>query len=463
MACIVGDGEFETAPTAGAWDAVKFVNPATDGAVLPILHLNGFKISNPTVPASMTDEELRSLFLGHGYTARFVRDLARLDEEMDDALAWAHDEIRMLQKSARASAAPERPRWPLIVLVTPKGLGGPRHVDGHAVEGTFRAHQVPINAPRTNPEHLAALEKWLRSYRPEELFDRDGRPAADLLALCPRRELRLAMNPASFGGDRRVPLKLPPLERHALEVTGRRCREGQPHEVADGIPLRRRDRQRGRPQLPRRLSGRARVQPAGRPPRCHVPAVQLAPSAGTEKTGEVWSGPRGPLRASLPGLAAGVPADWPARTLPLLRGVRPDRGRDAEPVLQVPESLRRGPVAQADRVAELPADLRGVASGPQRLLAPGPRLHQQRADQERPHDPRLSPSGREHPALDDGPLPALDQLHQRRDRREAADAPVALAAGSGGALPPRDLDLALGRHATAGKIPRSSWRPAATT
>ena len=221
VACIVGDGEFEAAPTAGAWDAVKFVNPATDGAVLPILHLNGFKISNPTVPASMTDDELRSLFLGHGYTVRFVRDLARLDEEMEDALTWAHDEIHMLQKSARAGAAPERPRWPLIVLVTPKGLGGPRRVDGHAVEGTFRAHQVPITAPRTNPEHLAALEKWLRSYHPEELFDRDGRPEADLLAFCPRRELRLAMNPATFGGDRRVPLKLPPLERHALEVAGR--------------------------------------------------------------------------------------------------------------------------------------------------------------------------------------------------------------------------------------------------
>jgi len=221
VACIIGDGEAETAPTAGAWHGNKFLNAATDGAVLPILHLNGFKISNPTISASMSEEELRELHSGLGYAVRFVRDGVSLDEDLEEALSWAHEEIRLIQSRARSEERLVRPRWPLLLLVTPKGLGGPREIDGHRVQGSFRSHQVPISSPRTNPSHLAALERWLRSYRPEELFDSDGRPADDLMAMFPPRERRMAMNPAGFGGERRVELDLPPLPRHAVEVARR--------------------------------------------------------------------------------------------------------------------------------------------------------------------------------------------------------------------------------------------------
>ena len=221
VACIVGDGEAETGPTATAWNGNKFVNPATDGAVLPILHLNGFKIANPTISATMTEQDVNSLYSGLGYDVRFVHESETIDQDLDAAFGWAHGVIRGLQDLARSGTPVKRPRWPMIVLVTPKGLGCPESLDGKKLEGSFRSHQVPIPDPRTNPAHLAVLEKWLRSYRPGELFDRDGRPAGDIVALCPRRERRIAVNAASFGGDRRVALELPPLERHAVALEGR--------------------------------------------------------------------------------------------------------------------------------------------------------------------------------------------------------------------------------------------------
>jgi xylulose-5-phosphate/fructose-6-phosphate phosphoketolase len=221
VACIVGDGEAETGPTATAWHGNKFVNPATDGAVLPILHLNGFKIANPTISATMTEQDCHDLYSGLGYDVRFVSESEEIDSDLDNAFSWAHGEIRRLQELARSGAPVERPRWPMIILSTPKGLGCPKELDGKMLEGSFRSHQVPVPDPKTNPAHLAVLEKWLRSYRPEELFDGDGRPEQDILALCPRRERRIALNPASFGGDRRVELNLPPLERHAVKLSGR--------------------------------------------------------------------------------------------------------------------------------------------------------------------------------------------------------------------------------------------------
>ncbi len=221
VACIVGDGEAETGPTAAAWHGNKFASPATDGAVLPILHLNRFKIANPTISGSMAREELDGFYSSLGYAVRFVSDLESIDEELEAALESSYDEIRRLRELSRSGEPDERPRGPMIVLETPKGLGCPAELDGKMLEGSFRSHQVPIPDPKTNPAHLAILEKWLRSYRPGELFDRDGRPAADILALCPSREKRIAMNPASFGGDCRVPLALPPLERHAVELEGR--------------------------------------------------------------------------------------------------------------------------------------------------------------------------------------------------------------------------------------------------
>ena len=218
VACIVGDGEAETGPTAGSWNGNKFLNPATDGAVLPILHLNGFKISNPTILGTMAPDEIDSLFSGYGWEPLTVSAGGDVDEDLRQAVRFAFGRIRDIQAQARGGSPPERPRWPLLVLRTPKGLGGPRELDGIRIEGTFHSHQVPIADPRENPAHLAALERWLRGYRPEELFDEGGRPAADILDLCPRGDLRMAMNPAARTGERRVPLALPPLERHAIPV-----------------------------------------------------------------------------------------------------------------------------------------------------------------------------------------------------------------------------------------------------
>ncbi len=225
-ACIVGDGEAETGPTATAWHGTKFLNPVTDGAVLPIVHLNGFKISSPTVYATMTDRELTSLFNGYGYSV----EIATIDLEMPEAQAHtltaaaidrAYAQIREIQHHARTKgqADAERHSWPMIILRSPKGWTGPRYVDHLQVAGTSRSHQVPAKEARTNPEHLRALESWLRSYRPEELFGADGRPADDILALCPTGDLRIAMNPHTRGGERRVPLKLPSLESCAVSFT----------------------------------------------------------------------------------------------------------------------------------------------------------------------------------------------------------------------------------------------------
>lgn len=224
-ACIVGDGEAETGPTATAWHGTKYLNPATDGAVLPIVHLNGFKISSPTVYGSMSDEELRSLFEGYGYSVEIVTigiDMpeAHAHKLMAAATDQAYERIRAIQTGARSGGAAESARrnWPVIILRSPKGWTGPRFVDHLQVEGTSRSHQVPAKEARTNAEHLRVLESWLRSYRPEELFGADGSPAEDILALCPSGDLRIAMNPHTRGGERREPLKLPKREQFAVAL-----------------------------------------------------------------------------------------------------------------------------------------------------------------------------------------------------------------------------------------------------
>lgn len=221
VACIIGDGEAETGPTAAAWHSNKFMNPKTDGAVLPILHVNGFKIANPTIFGTMSDDELHALFTGYGYSVHLVELSERIDEDMSGALAAAYAEIREIQDSARGATPPARPCWPMIVLRTPKGWTGPKIVDGKAVEGSFRAHQVPAKDAKTNAAHLRIVESWLRSYKPEELFDSKGSPAEDILALCPRGARRMAMNPHAFGGEIRQPLKLPSSDNYGVDLTAR--------------------------------------------------------------------------------------------------------------------------------------------------------------------------------------------------------------------------------------------------
>jgi xylulose-5-phosphate/fructose-6-phosphate phosphoketolase len=218
--CVVGDGEAETGPLATSWHSNKFVDPVRDGAVLPILHLNGYKIANPTVLARIPRDELRALLEGYGYLPRFVE--GDLPEVMHPAMAEALDsaiaEIRSIQSTARAGELPARPRWPMIVLATPKGWTGPKEVDGQPAEGSFRSHQVPLAELRANPAHLAQLEEWMRSYRPDELFDRDGALVAELAELAPEGERRMGANPHANGGLLLRDLELPDFRDYGVEV-----------------------------------------------------------------------------------------------------------------------------------------------------------------------------------------------------------------------------------------------------
>jgi xylulose-5-phosphate/fructose-6-phosphate phosphoketolase len=220
VACAVGDGEAETGPLATSWHGNKFLNPARDGAVLPILHLNGWKIANPTLLARMSDAELEQLFRGYGYAPRFVAgdDPMLLHPLMAETLDAVLDEIAGIQHEARSRGFRARPAWPLIVLRTPKGWTGPQQVDGLPVEGTWRAHQVPLASLREKPEHLEMLESWLKSYRPEELFDAQGRPVAEITGLAPRGDRRMGANPHANGGLLLRALRMPDFRDHAVPV-----------------------------------------------------------------------------------------------------------------------------------------------------------------------------------------------------------------------------------------------------
>ncbi|MEU4872077.1 phosphoketolase family protein [Streptomyces sp. NPDC021608] len=220
VACVIGDGEAETGPLAASWHSNKFLDPVRDGAVLPILHLNGYKIANPTVLARIPEPELDSLLRGYGHEPLHVTgdDPHVVHQTMAHAMDEALDRIAVFQHAARTQGTVERPRWPVIVLRTPKGWTGPAEVDGVPVEGTWRAHQVPLPAVRENPEHLRQLERWLRSYRPEDLFDERGRPREQVLACVPDGAHRLGANPHANGGVLLRDLPLPPLERFAVPV-----------------------------------------------------------------------------------------------------------------------------------------------------------------------------------------------------------------------------------------------------
>ena len=218
--CVVGDGEAETGPLATGWHSNKFLNAAQDGAVLPILHLNGWKIANPTVLARIPDEELDSLLEGYGYQVYRVTgdDPDLVHQQLAATLDAVADEIAAIQRRARDDGDQTRPRWPMIVLQTPKGWTGPKVVDGLPVEGTWRAHQVPLTEVRTNPEHLRQLEEWMRSYRPEELFGPDGTLVPHLAALAPAGERRMSANPHTNGGLLRRDLDLPDFRDYAVPV-----------------------------------------------------------------------------------------------------------------------------------------------------------------------------------------------------------------------------------------------------
>ena len=219
-ACVVGDGEAETGPLATSWHSNKFLNPARDGAVLPILHLNGYKIANPTVLSRISSEELTDLFVGYGYEPHFVEgsDPDTMHQLMAATLDSIINRIRQIQRDARANGFSKRPKWPMIVLRTPKGWTGPKEVDGLPAENSFRSHQVPLSELATKPKHLKQLEEWMRSYKPEELFDQNGKLQAHLAALAPTGDRRMGANPHANGGILLKELKLPDFREYAVKV-----------------------------------------------------------------------------------------------------------------------------------------------------------------------------------------------------------------------------------------------------
>ncbi len=355
VACIVGDGEAETGALAASWHSNKFLNPVRDGAVLPILHLNGFKIANPTVLARITSEELTELLRGYGYEPHFVEgdDPARVHQALAGTLDTILAQIRRIQGQARAAdrrGGVQRPRWPMIVFRTPKGWTGPKFVDGKPVEGTWRAHQVPI-ADFDNPEHLKQLEAWMRSYRPQELFDAGGKFRDEFASLAPTGHRRMGANPHANGGELLRPLAMPHFRDYAVSVPApggveaestrvlgkflrdvmqanlesRNFRLFGPDETASN---RLESVYRGfRQGVDGRGGGRGR-QPQRRRPR----------HGSTE-------------RASVRRLAGGIPADRAPRPVLLLRSLHPHHQFDVQSAREVAEGQPQHPMAQADRVA----------------------------------------------------------------------------------------------------------------
>lgn len=221
VAAVIGDGEAETGPLEGSWKCIEFLNPARDGAVLPILHLNGYKISGPTVLGREHDDAIQQMLTGHGYDVYLVEgdDPMQMHQVFAETLETCYAQIRSYQEDARTHGFTKRPRWPAIVLRTPKGWTGPKEVDGVPIEGTFRAHQVPVADVKARPEHLKILEDWMRSYHPEEVFDEQGRFVPELAALAPEGDRRMGANPHANGGKLLVDLDLPPFTDYAIKVT----------------------------------------------------------------------------------------------------------------------------------------------------------------------------------------------------------------------------------------------------
>src|SRR5581483_6721040 len=202
VVAVVGDGEAETGPLAGSSKSTSFLNPVRDGAVLPILHLNGYKIANPTVLGRTDDDDVRAVLAGQGYDVAFIEgdDPATVHQQLAAALDASYERIRLIQQEARENGFSDRPQWPAIVLRTPKGWTGPEEVNGLPVEGTFRSHQVPLTAVKSDPEQLRMLEEWMRSYHPEQLFDEGGRLIPELASLAPAGDRRMGANPHANGG-----------------------------------------------------------------------------------------------------------------------------------------------------------------------------------------------------------------------------------------------------------------------
>jgi len=366
VACVIGDGEAETGPLAASWHSNKFLNPVTDGAVLPILHLNGYKIANPAVLARIPAHELKWLLNGYGYSVHVVEgdDPKLVHQQLATAMDAVVGEIQAIQRRARVDGDLSRPTWPAIVLKTPKGWTGPREVDGLPVEGTWRAHQVPVAEARTNADHLAQLEAWLRAYRPEELFGSSGALVDNVARLAPRESRRMSANPHANGGLLLRDLRLPDFTDYAVDVRAPGAGESEPTRVlGDWL----RDVIKGNPSN-FRLFGPDETESN------RLGSVYQV--TGNAFTGEI------------------VPGD--------------------------------NHLAPSCPLAQLPAVLAGLATGPQRLLASGPRLHRPRDDQEGRDHPRLPAARHQLPAFCRRSVPAQQALRERDRRRQAASVELAV-------------------------------------
>jgi len=404
VACVIGDGEAETGPLATSWHGNKFLDPIRDGAVLPILHLNGFKIANPTILARITHAELEALMIGYGYTPHFVEgdDPETMHRLMAATLDAVFDEIAAIKNHAREASDSTRPRWPMIVLRTPKGWTGPKTVDGKKTEGSWRSHQVPLAGLATNPEHVAQLERWMRSYDPEDLFDADGTLRAELRALPPRGTRRMSDNPHANGGRLLRALNLPDFRDYAAPV----AKPGS--TFAESTRIFGRGGARGR-----RLFSLARRPRDGDLERTHVPRV-----------------------------ARGLPPERATRILLVLRSVRTHRRFDVQPAREMARAEPAGWVARAGCVAQLSLELARLAPGPQWILASGSGVHRCRRQQEGDRRARLPPAGCEHATFDGRPLLAKQELRQRDRCGKAAR--TAVPGHGGGGAPLREGHRHLG-------------------
>ena len=452
VACVIGDGEAETGPLAGSWQANKFLHPVNDGTVLPVLHLNGYKIANSTVMARIPQDELLRQLEGHGHRPYVVEggfdgeDPMAVHERMASTLDEIVAEIARVRAHAKeqfdAEGRVDRPRWPMLVLRTPKGWTGPARGRRQARRGHVACASGAAVGDAHNDAHRAQLEEWLRSYRPGSCSTTTAGSSRRCAPL-PAGARRMSATAHANGGELLRDLRLPDFTRYAVDVPEPGSGPVGATAVL-GTWLR---------DVIRMNPDNFRIMAPTRPRRTGLQAVFEATTGsssaiGGDRRGRRAGRPRhrGALGAPVPGLAGGLPAHRPARPVQLLRGVHPHRRLDVQPARQVARRLPRHPVAAPDRVADLPAHQPRLAPGPQRVLPPGPRLHRPCAQQEAADRPRLPAAGREHPAVDDGPLPAHPELRQRRGGREAAGAAVADDGRGGRALHPRPGHLGLGEQ-----------------